>query len=91
MKPGSAPLLKDLQNAARYAQQRGVVIVASAGNEVDDLGHPIIDDISPDWPPDTADVRRVRNNCRVTPGGIARRRHRVGHRRDYSCELLERW
>ena len=60
-------ILKDLQDAARYAQQRGVVIVAAAGNEAQDLGHPEIDDISPDWPPDTAVVREVRNNCRVAP------------------------
>src|SRR5215510_13471657 len=63
-------ILKDLQNAARYAQQQGVVIVASAGNEASDLGHPTIDDISPDWPPDTAVEREVRNNCRVAPAEI---------------------
>jgi lantibiotic leader peptide-processing serine protease len=58
---GQRAILKDLQDAARYAQQRGVVIVAAAGNEAQDLGHPMIDDISPDWPPDTAIVREVRN------------------------------
>jgi subtilisin family serine protease len=63
-------MLHELQRAARYAQQRGVVIVASAGNEMDDLGHPTVDDISPDWPPDTAEVRRVRNNCRVAPAEL---------------------
>ena len=63
-------ILHDLQTAARYAQQRGVVIVASAGNEADDLGHPTIDDVSPDWPPDTAIVREVRNNCRVAPAEL---------------------
>jgi lantibiotic leader peptide-processing serine protease len=47
-----------------------VVIVASAGNELDDLGHPTIDDISPDWPPDTAVEREVRNNCRVAPAEL---------------------
>ncbi len=63
-------ILKSLANAARYAQQRGVVIVASAGNEAQDLGHPVIDDISPDWPPDTAEVRYVQNNCQVAPSEL---------------------
>ena len=67
---GQRAVLLDLQNAARYAQQRGVVIVASAGNEADDLGHPIEDDISPDWPPGSAIVREVHNNCRVTPAEL---------------------
>jgi lantibiotic leader peptide-processing serine protease len=67
---GQRAVLHDLQRAARYAQQRGVVIVASAGNEADDLGHPTTDEISPDWPPDTAEERRVRNNCRVTPAEL---------------------
>lgn len=63
-------MLKKLQSAARYAQQRGVVIVASAGNEADDLQHPTIDEISPDYPPDTAETRQVRNNCRVAPAEL---------------------
>jgi lantibiotic leader peptide-processing serine protease len=67
---GQRAVLQDLANAARYAQQRGVVIVASAGNQADDLGHPTIDDISPDWPPDSAIVREVHNNCRVTPAEL---------------------
>ncbi len=60
-------ILKELEAAARYARQRGVLIVTSAGNEASDLQHPGIDDISPDWPPDTAEVRDVGNNCRVAP------------------------
>jgi subtilisin family serine protease len=63
-------ILKDLQKAATYAQQQGVVIVAAAGNEAQDLGHPQTDDISPDWPPNTAVVRDVRNNCRVAPAEL---------------------
>jgi subtilisin family serine protease len=63
-------MLKQLQSAARYAQQRGVLIVASAGNEADDLQHPTIDEISPDYPPDSAETRRVRNNCRVAPAEL---------------------
>jgi subtilisin family serine protease len=63
-------ILRDLQSAARYAQQRGVVIVAAAGNEADDLQHPTIDEVSPNWPPDTAIEREVGNNCRVAPAEL---------------------
>ncbi len=67
---GQKAMLKDLQSAARYAEQQGVVIVAAAGNEAQDLGHPTTDEISPDWPPDAAIVRDVGNNCRVAPAEL---------------------
>ncbi len=63
-------ILKELESAARYAEQRGVLIVASAGNEVADLQHPDVDDTSPDWPPDSAEIRNVKNNCRVAPAEL---------------------
>ena len=87
--PSSGPSCSDLQRAARYAQQRGVVIVASAGNESDDLGHPDLDEISPDWPPDTAVVRSPQQLPRGA-GRAARRGHRFGVRRLDARHLLER-
>jgi lantibiotic leader peptide-processing serine protease len=56
--------------AARYAQQRGVVLVAAAGNEGIDLNHPISDEISPDFPPGAAVTRPVNNSCVVLPQEI---------------------
>lgn len=63
-------ILSALEAAARYAQQQGVLIVASAGNQAADLQHPGIDDISPDWPPGSEEVRDVENNCRVAPAEL---------------------
>lgn len=68
--PEQRAILKELEQAARYAQQKGVLIVASAGNEMADLQHPVLDDVSPDWPPDTAEERFVQNNCRVAPAEL---------------------
>ena len=67
---GQRAIWQSLKSAAAYAQQRGVVIVAAAGNEAQDLGHPTTDEISPDWPPDTQVTRDIRNNCRVSPAEI---------------------
>src|SRR6185503_35170 len=63
-------ILRSLQDAAKYAQQRGVMLVATTGNEGINLKHPDVDTISPDWPPDTEETRRVRNNCRVAPAEL---------------------
>ena len=64
-------IVQAITKAARYAEQRGVVLVAAAGNEGIDLNHPTTDEISPDFPPGAAVSRPVRNNCVVLPTEIA--------------------
>ena len=63
-------IIKAISAAARYAQQRGVVLVAAAGNEGIDLNHPTTDEISPDFPPGAAVTRPVNNSCVVLPTEI---------------------
>jgi subtilisin family serine protease len=60
-------IIEAISRAARYAQQKGVVLVAAAGNEGIDLNHPVVDEISPDYPPDSAVTRPVNNSCVVLP------------------------
>jgi subtilisin family serine protease len=63
-------ILAELEKAARYARQRGVLIVSSAGNKQADLQHPGSDGISPGWPPGNEENRNVGNNCRVAPAEL---------------------
>ena len=74
-------IIQAISAAARYAQQRGVVLIAAAGNEGIDLNHPVTDEISPDFPPGAAVTRPVNNSCVVLPQEIARRRRRHRDRR----------
>jgi subtilisin family serine protease len=45
-------------------------VVSSAGNENHDLAHPLIDTISPDYPPGNEVDRPVDNNCFVVPAEL---------------------
>ena len=63
-------IIQSISAAARYAQQRGVVLVAAAGNEGIDLNHPTTDEISPDFPVGAAVSRPVNNSCVVLPTEI---------------------
>ena len=63
-------IIQAISAAARYAQQRGVVLVAAAGNDGIDMNHPTTDEISPDFPPGAAVSRPVNNSCVVLPTEI---------------------
>ena len=63
-------IIQAISAAARYAEQRGVVLVAAAGNDGIDLNHPTVDEISPDYPPGAAVTRPVNNSCVVMPTEI---------------------
>ena len=53
------------RRAIRWAESHGVVVVAAAGNQADDLAHPTQDATSPD---DTSPVlRQISNDCAVVP------------------------
>jgi subtilisin family serine protease len=57
------------QRALDYARQRGVTLIAAAGNEWTDLGHPVADGTSPDYPdPNTSPhPRTIDNSCLSMP------------------------
>src|SRR2546423_2789835 len=65
--PEQKAIVKAITRAAQFANQNGVVLVAAAGNESNDLDHPTTDEISPDYPPGAAVTRQVGNNCVVLP------------------------
>jgi subtilisin family serine protease len=56
--------------AIRFAMNRGVTVVAAAGNENDDLGNPTFDLLSPDFPPGAAKTRAVNRDCFVIPAMV---------------------
>ncbi len=53
--------------AIRFAMNRGVVVVASAGNENEDMDHVSTDDSSPNYPPGNEVEREVTNACVKVP------------------------
>jgi subtilisin family serine protease len=55
------------QRAVTYAVDHGVLPVAAEGNEATDLGHPTVDDTSPDFPLGSARHRVVDNSCITVP------------------------
>jgi lantibiotic leader peptide-processing serine protease len=55
------------QRAIRYAMTQGVTVVASEGNNSEDLSHPTVDATSPDFPPGSEVEREITNACLVIP------------------------
>ena len=55
------------QRALNYALRHGVLPVAAEGNEATDIGHPTVDDTSPDFPLGAAKHRVVDNSCITVP------------------------
>jgi subtilisin family serine protease len=60
-------IVEATNRALDYAHRRGVTLIAAAGNEHTDTGHPTSDDISPDFPPGSEYHRDVDNSCFVMP------------------------
>jgi len=65
---GQRAIWEALRRAIRYAMSQGVTVVASAGNQNDDLAHPTVDTISPD--DSTPLTREITNACGVIPAEI---------------------
>ena len=55
------------ERALAYARRHGVTLVSALGNEHTDLGHPTLDETSPDFPPETEHTRAVDNSCKSEP------------------------
>jgi lantibiotic leader peptide-processing serine protease len=55
------------ERALAYARRHGVTLVSAEGNGNTDLGKPVTDETSPDYPPDTAYPRAVDNSCKSEP------------------------
>ena len=65
--PEQRAIWKAEQRAIRFAQSQGVLVVASAGNDSDDVSHPTGDVTSPDFPPGSEQEREITNACVVVP------------------------
>jgi subtilisin family serine protease len=61
------PIWQAVQRAIRYAQNKGVLTIASAGNSNHDLQHKFTDPISPDDGSSPVEIREINNACLDLP------------------------
>jgi lantibiotic leader peptide-processing serine protease len=60
-------IIEGTQRALRYARKRGVTLVGALGNGATDKGNPMVDPISPTYPPGNGRVREIDNSCLDLP------------------------
>ncbi len=60
-------IIEATQRALHYAHDRGVTLIAAAGNQDDDLGDPEPENSSPDDPPGTNPPRDASDDCLSLP------------------------
>lgn len=60
-------IIEATNRALNYAHQRNVTLVGALGNSFTDLGNPMIDATSPDYPPGAAYRREIDNTCLTMP------------------------
>ncbi len=60
-------IVEAAQRALDYARAHGVTLVSSEGNGATDLGNPVFDDSSPNYPGGTERERNIDNSCTKMP------------------------
>jgi lantibiotic leader peptide-processing serine protease len=60
-------IIEATTRAVNFAHRHGVTLIAAEGNDSTDLGHPTIDETSPDFPDGAAKTRTVTNECLELP------------------------
>ena len=60
-------IIQATERALAYARSRGVTLVSAEGNGNTDLGKPVTDVTSPDYPPENERERAIDNSCESMP------------------------